>query len=98
MIECDIEQSPLPQTGRGVSPTHKITLKQGSETSVIWYLQESDACDAPGPAFDRATLGQLFARSRALLVGDFLYFSLGDGRDYHLQRVAVSKFTLKSLA
>lgn len=97
MIEFDIERGSLLQTGMGISPTHKITLKQGSETSVIWYLQEPSACVPAEPHFDQGALARLFVQAQALHIGDFLYFSMGDGRDYHLQRVANRRFTLKSL-
>ncbi|CAG0947972.1 hypothetical protein ANRL1_04775 [Anaerolineae bacterium] len=97
MIELNIEQGPLPQTGRGISPTHKIILKHGSDTSVFWYLQEPDANDPIEPYFDHGVVRQLFAKAQALLVGDFLYFSTGSGKDYHLHRLASNRFTLKAL-
>jgi len=97
MIELHIERGSLPQTGQGVSPTHKIILMHGSETSVFWYLQKPNACDPIEPDFDHSVARQLFARAQTLLVGDFLYFSTASGKDYHLHRVASDRFTLKAL-
>ena len=98
MIEFDIERGTLLQTGGGISPTHKIILKRGSETSVFWYLQEPNACNPIEPYFDQVMARQLFSQAQALLVGDFLYFSTGNGKDYHLHRLASNRFTLKALA
>ena len=97
MIEFDIERGSLLQTEQGISPTHKIILKKGSETSVFWYLQEPKVCSPIDPHFDRGVAGELFAHAQALLVGDFLYFSIGNGKDYHLHRLASNRFTLKAL-
>ena len=97
MIEFDIERGSLPQTGGGISPTHKIILRHGSETSVFWYLQQSGDCDPVEPNLDHGVAKQLFAQAQALLVGDFLYFSMGSGKDYHLHRLGSNKFTLRAL-
>lgn len=99
MIELDIESGTLIEAGKGISPTHKIILRRGSETSIFWYLQQPDS-NKPTlePELDHGVVRQLFHQAHALLVGDFLYFSADNGTDYHLHRIASNRFTLKALA
>ncbi len=97
MIEFAIEPSLLPSMSGGIAPTHKITVKQGAETSVFWYLQQANGCGADSPQVDKAMLKQLHSEAQRLLVGDFLYFSCDRGKDYHLQRLGRNRFILKAL-
>jgi len=97
MIEFNIEQGSLLNGGDGLSPTHKIVLKHGSETSIFWYLQEHNPCNPGDPSLDPSMAGQLFNQAQALLVGDFLYFSNGRGNDFHIHRLGSNRYTLKAL-
>lgn len=99
MIEFDIERGMTPQMPSGVNPTHKITIKNGTDVSVFWYLQHLGNNNNPSdPYLDRRTVKRLHKEARELSVGDFTYLSYADGKDYHLHRLGRDKFTLKSLS
>jgi hypothetical protein len=98
VIEFNIEQDSVQQTGEGGYPTHKIVLKYGSETSVFWYIQEPKSCNPTEPPFDKNIFRQIFLHAQALLVGEFLYLSMDNGQNYHLQRTSGNRYSLKALA
>jgi hypothetical protein len=98
MIEFDIESGAVSQADEGIHPTHKITFKQGVETSTFWYLQNISARHSIEPYLDNHTARQLLAKAQSLLIGDFLYFATENGRHYHIHRLTRNRFTLKPLA
>jgi len=97
MIEFDIESGTILQTDDGIYPTHKITLKQGIETSTIWYLQKPSSQHSIELYLDANTARQLLINAQSLLIGDFLYFSTENGVHYYLHRLTRNRFTLTAL-
>ena len=97
MIQFSIEQNSLSQPLAGITPTHKIILKRGAETAVFWYLQPPCPDATTELGLDAVLVQHLYEQGQGLMVGDFLYFSHGQGNDYHLHRLGRDRFTLKML-
>lgn len=97
MIEYSIEHGNFLNGVKGLSPTHKITLKTESDTSVFWYLQDPSKGWPLDQYLDTGLLREVLVHVQSLPVGDFTFLSTKHDQDLHIHRLGKNRFTIKAL-
>ncbi|MEX8499359.1 hypothetical protein [Leptothrix ochracea] len=81
----------------GFVPSHKISVTDGSDTFTYWYVQDPATARAFNSQEDRDLVELMHAKGQAFQLGQFESFAIGTDRNYHLQRLTIHEFLIKSL-
>ncbi len=78
-------------------PSHKITITQGSDTYIYWYVKSPAISDNFDKTKDMKLVELMHAKGNEMRLGGFESFSIGGQKDYHLERKASHEFIIKRL-
>ena len=85
------------QPGLGIVPSHKITISQGSDIYVYWYVKQNTNCRDFDILKDKKLVELMYSKGREMNLGIFETFQINNIRDYHLERRGSHEFIIKSL-
>lgn len=96
MIEFE-ESAEGHKSQHGFTPSHKITIKFGSDVYTYWYVQEPVTARPFDKMKDRGLVEIMFEKGKTLGLGQFESFEMKGKGHYHLKRLNSHEFLIKSL-
>lgn len=78
-------------------PSHKITITQGSDKYVYWYVKSQAAQEDFDKSKDSKLVRIMHAKGMEMNIGYFESFNLDRAKDYHLERRDSHEFIIKRL-
>jgi hypothetical protein len=85
------------QTHLGITPNHKISVSQGGDTYIYWYVRQDESCRTFSKSNDMDLVEFMHAKASSLRLNGFESFQLNRKKDYHLQRVSEREFVVKAM-
>jgi len=96
MDKIDVEVA-KPQPSLGITPSHKISITKGSSIFVYWYMKNKPEDRDFDKMKDNRLIKAMHSKGSDMKPADFISFSIGDSKDYHLTCVDSNQFIIKSL-
>lgn len=96
-FEVSVSPNAVPPKEYGISPSHKITIKDDMDTFTYWYVQNEATSQPFDEDNDLDLVKRMYEKGRELKIGYFESLPRDDKRDYSLHRINKNSFIIKSL-
>lgn len=85
------------QPGLGIIPSHKISIKHGSDVYIYWYVKQNPEYRDFDKMKDMDLVELMYTKGMEMKLGGFESFNINNSKDYHLERKSSHDFVIKAL-